>query len=113
MLARIEDWQKLPRAPYDGSHDKPPTYSDATFFNKAEVRTGTRFTHYGRRGHPSIWVVNAIWTITGRGRDKVKSRIYTVRTLDDRIEIRCEETGEFRTMSFTYLVYSALWRLEG
>lgn len=114
MLAkrRIEDWRRLPRAAYDGSHDRPETYRDDVFFNKAEVRTGTRILHYGRRTHPTTWIVDAIWTITGSGHDRVRSSIYTVRTLDDRIELRCEETGEWRTMSFTYLVYSSLWRLE-
>jgi hypothetical protein len=113
MLAkrRIDNWRTLPRAVYNGEHDKEKTYSDGVFFNKDEVKTGTRFIHYGRRDRPTHWVVNGIWTITGRGSDRVKARIYTVRTLSDRLEIRCEETGEFRTMSFEYLVYSALWRV--
>jgi len=114
MLARrrIENWRSLPRAAYDGSHDKPETYRDGIFFNKSDIRTGSRIIHYGRRASKTTWIVNAIWTITGTGHDRVKSSIYDVRTLDDRLDLRCEETGEWRTMAFMYLVYSSLWRLR-
>lgn len=112
MLARIRDWQELPRAPYNGEHDKPETYRDGIFFNKADVKVGTKFTHYGRRNSPTTWIVHSIWTITGSGRDRVKSRVFNVRTLADFLEIRCEETGEYRTINFTYVCYSAIWRME-
>ena len=113
MLAKrwTEDWRILPRAVYDGSHDKPETYRDGIFFNKSDIKTGSRIIHYGRRASKTTWIIYDIWTFTGSGRDRVRSSVADVRTLDDRLDLRCEETGERRTMSFTYLVYSSLWRL--
>lgn len=112
MLARIRDWQELPRAPYNGEHDKTQRFSNSVFFDKSAVKTGTRILHHARRDRPTTWVVDGIFTITGSGRDKVKSRIYEARTLVDRLEMRCEETGERRTIVLQYAMYSALWEVQ-
>jgi hypothetical protein len=52
-----------------------------------------------------------IWTITGRGLLRARTSVYDVRTLEDVLELRCEETLEKVTRRFGYLSYSAIWRL--
>jgi len=109
---KLDIVHNLPRAVYTGTAE-PVVITDPVFFHKTQVHCGSRFQFYGRtiKGHPTTWVVEQIWTVTGHGRDKIKSSIYDVRTLDDILEMRCEETLQRRNMQFKYMSYSAIWRI--
>jgi hypothetical protein len=93
---------------------KMPTavFADPIYFSKFNVRTGTRIRSYGRKSYGTTWVVNSITTITSGKYGRVKHNIAYVRTLEDVVELRCEETGEFRQCRFGYLSEAARWRLD-
>lgn len=99
---RLDELKTIPTA----------VFSNPIFFSKYNVTVGTRLRHYGRRAHGTTWVVNDITTITPGKYGRVQHQIAFVRTLEDILNCRCEETGEWRQLRFVYVSYSAIWRLD-
>jgi len=95
-------WDKIPIA----------VFTDPIFFHKSNIRLGTRFRNYGRLTSGTTWVVQAIWTLSHSSFGVSRHMITNVRTLKDRLEMHCEETGEIKTLAFDYMSYSAIWRLD-
>jgi hypothetical protein len=94
--------------------DKIPVavFSDPIFFHKSNVKLGTRFRNYGRLTSGTTWVVQAIWTTTHGPMGETRHYVASVRTLKDRVELRCEETGTVKLLHFGGMSYSAIWRLD-
>jgi hypothetical protein len=95
-------WDKIPVA----------VYSDPVFFHKSNVKVGTTFRNVGRLSPNTTWVVQAIWTMTRTSLGITRHYVADVRTLQDRIELRCEENGETKNLAFGGMSYSAIWRVE-
>lgn len=87
-------------------------YSDPIFFHKSQIKVGSHFLHFGRRMPRTNWIVQRIWTFQKEKYGRVRSYVTDVRTLNDILEMRCEETGEIRSVRFGYISYSAIWRLQ-
>jgi hypothetical protein len=85
---------------------------DPIFFHKSVVKVGTRFTYHGRLFPGTTWIVYRIWHIALSNGERVRTNPAWVVALKDRIEMRCEETGEIRSLSFDYISYSAIWRVR-
>src|SRR5215203_2411919 len=96
------DWKTIPVA----------VYSDPIFFHKSRVKVGTRFRNYGRLTSDTTWVVQAIWTMSRGPMGVTRHYVASVRTLKDRLELRCEETGDVKLLAFDGMSYSAIWRLD-
>ena len=98
----IKEWDKIPVA----------VYSDPIFFHKSNVKVGTRFRNVGRLTPNTTWVVQAIWTTSKGPMGNTRHYVASVRTLQDRVEMRCEENGDVKLLIFGGISYSAIWRLE-
>jgi hypothetical protein len=86
-------------------------FTDAVFFHKSQVKTGSRFICFGRTNFHTTWVVNSITHIFSEKRRMFQTKTAFVYALKDIVELRCEETGEFKKLRFSYLSYSAIYRL--
>jgi hypothetical protein len=95
-------WDRIPIA----------VFSDPIFFHKSNVKVGSRFRNYGRLTSDTNWVVQAIWTLSHSNFGVTRHYVASVRTLKDRLELRCEETGEVKNLTFSGMSYSAIWRLD-
>lgn len=87
---------------------EPP--DDDVFFHKHQLRVGTALRYYGRTGPGTLWFVTGVYT-SDRGRHVPRQETFP-QTLEDLIRLRNHETGEVRFMSFTYLSYSSIWRID-
>lgn len=91
-----------------------PEPADPIFFNKDDVTVGTRFRYHGALGHGE-WVVERIVTFTRqRDGDHVETDVQRIRVITDVLHLRKLHTtsGETRRATFTYLRYSAIWRIS-
>jgi len=102
QTSKAESWRDAPIV----------VYTDAIFFHKSQIRVGSRFLHLGRRAPRTTWIVQRVWTFTSEKYGRVRQYVANVRTLNDILELRCEETGEERTIRFQYCSYSSIWRLQ-
>jgi hypothetical protein len=92
---------------------KPEVVLDDVFFHKSQLTYGTALVYYGRWEPMSKWVVVDIKShFLGKevGELKVK-KVNQIRFLSDILTLRNVETNETRTMNFSYISYSAIWRL--
>jgi hypothetical protein len=96
-----DDWRQAPIA----------VYSDPIFFSKYNVKTGTRFRHFGRRRSGTTWTVVNIWTFKPGKYGRTRHNVNEVQHLDD-ILVLHSDSGEERTIRFGYASYSAIWRLD-
>ena len=83
---------------------------DPVFFHKRQLRVGTALRYYGRTGPGQLWFVTGIYS-TNKGQHVPRKETFP-QTILDLIRLRNHETGEVRFMSFQYLEYSAIWRIE-
>jgi hypothetical protein len=93
---------------------KPEVVLDDIFFHKSQLHYGTRLIYYGRWEPLSIWEVIDIRShFLGKevGDVKVK-KVNEIRYLSDSLTVRNIKTSETRQVSFSYLSYSAIWRLQ-
>jgi hypothetical protein len=79
---------------------------DTVFFHKHQLRVGTALRYYGRTAVGALWFVTGIYV---RG---VSRKETFPQTLDDLVRLRNHETGEVRFFRVSYLIYSAIWRVE-
>src|SRR4051812_17770569 len=86
--------------------------TDPIFFHKSQVSVGARFRHKGRLNPGTTWVLQRIWTMKNEKYGRVRMHVVSVQKLDDILELRCEETGEERSLRFVYSSYSSIWQLE-
>lgn len=96
---------------------KSPPIDDAIFFHAAQVCEGTEFVHWGRLAPGSRWRVVRITTYEpskAEGSFKRK-RVPAVTRLRDVVTLARlaggQLTNDYREGAFTYLSYSAIWRL--
>lgn len=92
---------------------KPPVVLDDTFFHKTQLDFGTRLICYGRLDPLSTWEVIGIEShFLGKvvGEMKVK-KVNQIRYLSDVITVKNVETGQTKKLPFSYMSYSAIWRL--
>ena len=94
--------------PAKGTDPKENTHPrDPVFFPKHQLRVGTPLRFFGRTDRGALWIVTEIWTFT----DKVSRRVNSPLTMMDIVQLRNQETGQIKTYNFTYLSYSAIWRI--
>lgn len=94
---------------------KPAVVLDDIFFHKSQLKEGDQLVYYGRWQPLSMWeVVEFRSYYPGKivGEIKVK-RVPLIRHLSDVVTLRNTDTAEVRKVSFSYLSYSAIWRLPG
>ena len=84
--------------------------TDPVFFHKHQLRVGTALRYYGRTAAGSLWFVTGIFT-TNQGRHVPRQETFP-QTLTDLIRIKNHDTQQVRFMSFQYLSYSSLYRIE-
>lgn len=92
--------------------DNGSRVADPIFFRKEDVRKGTRLFYHGASGHGE-WVVNVITTTIRQDGQLHDIEVDDVRVLSDVLTITRVRGGrpETRRVSFSYLRYSAIWRL--
>lgn len=98
----------------DEKRVKPDVVLDDIFFHKSQISYGTDLVYYGRWEPLSEWQVIKIEShFLGKmvGEVNVK-KTNEVRLLSDIITVQNNETGQKRHLSFSYLSYSALWRIK-
>jgi hypothetical protein len=85
---------------------------DPVFFPKDSISVGTRFGYHGALGR-SEWEVHKIVTLLrDRGVHREEERD-DVRILKDVVHLRRTDGPlEMRRATFSYLRYSAIWRLK-
>jgi len=92
---------------------KKPIVLDDIFFHKTQLHVGTRLSYYGRNDSMSSWDIIEIKShFLGNtvGQYRIR-KVEEVRHLSDIVEVRNIHTGQRRKMSFSYMSYSAIWRL--
>lgn len=94
--------------PYPRTTDEQP--DDPIFFTKHQLRVGTALRYYGRTGPGQLFFVTGIYT-SNKGRHQPRQETFP-QTLDDLVRLQNHETGEVRFMRFSYLEYSAIWRID-
>lgn len=112
-MRKLSDVYNLPLAVYTGTAE-PLASRDLIYPRKQDIGVGSRFSFHGhRQDSPSEWVVEAIYTesFSESGR-QIESYVAIVKLLDDRVVLRCEETGVARSVQCRHLSYSAAWRLK-
>lgn len=83
---------------------------DPIFFRKHQLRVGTALRYYGRTDPGGLWFVTGIYT-DDHGRHRPRAETFP-QTLDDLVRLRNHQTSEIRFMRFSYISYSALYRVE-
>jgi hypothetical protein len=83
---------------------------DPVFFRKHDLRVGTALRYYGRRHAGELLFVTGIFT-SNQGRHVPRAETFP-QTLDDLVRLKNHETGEVRFARFSYISYSALYRIE-
>jgi len=104
------DWRSYPITSYETA--PPEGEFDGIYFTKASIKRGTTITYYGRTAKGTKWIVETIWTFRREKYGRVRSWLNDVRTNNDIIELRNDETGEVRTLKFEYLASSARYRID-
>lgn len=92
---------------------KPAVILDDTFFHMSQLKVGDTLICYGRWQPLSRWViVNFDSHYLGKtvGVIKVK-KVNELRRLGDIVTVRNIDTQEIKKLSFSYMSYSAIWRL--
>jgi hypothetical protein len=86
---------------------------DDVFFHKGQVRVGAVFRYVGRLDPNSLWRVTKIVSYERVGVGEYKEMPATaVRRLDDNIYlVRDGAPSRTRAMTFSYMSYSAIWRV--
>lgn len=108
---KFDDVYNLPRGVYTGTA-APVAIKDPIYPRKAEVHRGSKFVFCGHSvDEPTIWIVEDIITVTGKGRDRVRSSVDNVRMLDDIVELRRERPFLKKRIRFRTLSYMAAWRI--
>lgn len=92
---------------------KPPVVLDDTFFHKTQVDFGTRLVCFGRLNPMSIWEVVGIEShFLGENVGDIKlKKVNQIRYLSDLITVKNVQTGQKRKLPFSYMSYSAIWRI--
>jgi hypothetical protein len=91
--------------------------NDPVFFTKTDVGIGSHIQYFGRTDPGSIWEVIGIKSYVRDEKTGLfkSSRLSYVRTLNDDITLRCvsdtPKTLRKRSLSFSSLSYSAIWRM--
>jgi hypothetical protein len=92
---------------------KPEVVLDDIFFHKSQLQYGTKLIYFGRWDPKSIWEVIDIKShFLGKEVGDVKiKKVNQVRFLSDSLTVRNVKTQETRTITFSYISYSAIWRI--
>lgn len=94
-------------------HLRPAAEADSIFFSKADLRVGASLRYYGRNAtRGRLYFVERIRTIERINGLLTVSSVQTPVHLVDLITLREATTGRIRELTFGYLSYSAIWRLE-
>jgi hypothetical protein len=88
------------------------TFTDPIFFHKSQIKIDTRLRYYGRMAPNTEWRVVKIVTFSQRKGAAVRRKhIDHVEHLSDDITLLKTGTNEVRVITFSYMSYSAIWRL--
>lgn len=86
---------------------------DDIFFHKTQLKIGTRLAYYGRSDAMSEWQIVGItshFLSKKVGQYRMKP-VDEIRHLSDIIELQKVGSNSTRKMNFSYMSYSAIWRL--
>lgn len=109
-MAKVTSLHDALRFSRPGSKAVP--IDDIIFFKKEQLKIGMSLKYYGRHRPGTTWEVVGIWyfpLVRGQYR---RHKVDTVVTLQDQIDVVCKETGQHMELTFQYLSYSAIWRLQ-
>lgn len=85
---------------------------DPIFFTKDQITVGTKFRYCGRTNPNGVFEVTHIKSYKKSGKGNwYATRETEVQKLNDKVTVVGPEK-DVRTFSFSYLSYSAIWRLE-
>ena len=92
---------------------KPDIVLDNIFFHKSQLVPGVKLIYYGRWEPMSIWEIVEIKShYLGKEVGDIKyKKVQKVIFLSDSLALKNVATGEIRTLTFSYMSYSAIWRL--
>jgi hypothetical protein len=95
------------------SRVKPEIVLDDIFFHKSQLNYGTKLVYYGRWEPMSTWeIVDIKSHFLGKEVGDVKiKKVNQVRYLSDSLTLKNTVTYETRILTFSYMSYSAIWRL--
>lgn len=96
---------------FGNANKKPHPKADNIFFLKLQIGVGTHLINVGRKERPSGWIVTRIISHNAHGRP---ISVGEVQYLSDRIYLRRANgasTNAERSGTFSYLSYSAIWRI--
>lgn len=87
-------------------------FADPIFFHKSQVSVGSRLRYFGRTNPNSEWRVVAIQSYRRVNKTWRMHHVEQVAHLGDDVIVVNQATWEQRTISFSYMSYSAIWRLS-
>lgn len=93
---------------------KPEPVMDDIFFHVSQLKPGVRLIGWGRLDPLSQWEAIDIRTHQlGKKVGEVRQNVKTAqaRFLSDKVTIRNLKTNETKTLKFSGMSYSAIWRL--
>jgi len=87
---------------------------DPIFFTKDQLRVGSYLRHYGRRHPNTTWQVEKIvsWFHSPGARYYEPRAVPVTRHLTDTVHLLQVGSTTRRITKFSYLSYSAIWRLR-
>jgi len=85
---------------------------DRVFMHRSQISRGTRIVDFGRRHHGEEYEVIDIKTHVERPSGIVTKSVGSINKLTDDIVMRRVGKNSIRTLSFSMLSYSAVWRLK-
>lgn len=93
---------------------KPPVILDDIIFHMSQLRVGDTLVCYGRWQPLSRWQILKFDShYVGKIEGEIKVRkVNELRRLHDVVTVRNVATQEIKKMTFAYMSYSAIWRLE-
>lgn len=81
---------------------------DNIFLHRSQINIGLELIYFGRLDHGSIWRVIEIKTYSPGGR---ATKVAHINSLGDTVVMLRRGSNETRQISFSYLSYSAIWRV--
>lgn len=91
---------------------KPGPNNDSVFFTKDQLKVGSILRYYGRHAPNTVWEVTSIRYCVIHNSELRSHKVTIPQTLQDQVKVKCRNDGTCMELSFQYLSYSAIWRLE-
>src|SRR3954471_17545104 len=109
---KFSEVHNLPRGAYTGT-DYPVVVRDPIYPRKSEISCGSIVMFHGHRvDYPTLWRVQAIYTISKSESGRItESSVHNARLLDDVAVLQCDLPFQQKRITVRTLCVTAAWRL--